>query len=86
MVQERPGPRTVESGGRGSDTEIELKLAGDLRALKVAFASPRLRSQSSGRARTRELDAIYYDTKDLRLRRGGLSFRVRRDGRRFEQT
>ena len=30
-----------------------------------------LRSRSSGRARTSQLEAVYYDTDDLRLRREG---------------
>jgi triphosphatase len=66
--------------------ELELKLTGDPKALKAVFASSVLRSRSSGRARTSQLDAVYYDTDDLRLRREGLAFRVRKNGRRFVQT
>src|SRR5262245_39503371 len=65
--------------------ELELKLTGDPKALKAVFASSVLRSRSSGRARTSQLEAVYYDTDDLRLRREGIAFRVRKNGRRFVQ-
>jgi triphosphatase len=86
MADQRGEPTPAQGVGREAHTEIELKLAGDPQALKAVFASPVLRSRSSGRARTSQLDAVYYDTDDLRLRREGLAFRVRKNGRRFEQT
>ena len=82
----REEPTPAEGAGPAAHTEIELKLTGDPKALKKVFASPVLRRRSSGRARTSQLDAVYYDTDDLRLRREGLAFRVRKNGRRFVQT
>jgi inorganic triphosphatase YgiF len=76
----------IEGAGPAAHTEIELKLTGDPKALKAVFASPMLRSRSSSRARTSHLDAVYYDTDDLRLRGEGLALRVRKNGRRFVQT
>jgi triphosphatase len=86
MADQRADPSPAKGAGGAAHTEIELKLTGDPKALEVAFASPVLRSRSSGRPRTSQLDAIYYDTDDLRLRREGLAFRVRKNGRRFVQT
>ncbi|MCB1884298.1 MAG: CHAD domain-containing protein [Geminicoccaceae bacterium] len=60
--------------------ETELKL---LAAPKVLDAIARMRwlkPLQRGTARTLKLDATYYDTKDRRLRRDGLSLRVRGDG------
>ncbi len=79
-------PARAEGTGPAAHTEIELKLTGDPKALKAVFASPMLRSRSSGRARTSQLDAVYYDTDDLRLQGEGLALRVRKNGRRFVQT
>lgn len=85
-MPDRTEQASTASAAPAPHTEIELKLAGDPKALKALFASPTLRNLSSGRAQSRQLDAVYYDTDDLRLRREGLAFRVRRNGRRFEQT
>jgi inorganic triphosphatase YgiF len=83
-IREEPTP--TEGAGPAAHTEIELKLTGDPKALKAVFASPMLRSRSSSRARTSHLDAVYYDTDDLRLRGEGLALRVRKNGRHFVQT
>jgi triphosphatase len=79
-------PTLAQGAGPAARTEVELKLTGDPKALKAVFASPMMRSKSSSRARTSQLDAVYYDTDDLRLQREGLAFRVRKNGQRFVQT
>lgn len=74
-----------DGGGGGKPREIELKFdvnPDDLARLRV---TPWLKGLQSGRAVTRELDATYYDTPGLKLRRNGLSFRVRKEGRKFVQ-
>jgi inorganic triphosphatase YgiF len=77
-----PGAR----GDAGVGVEIELKLSGDPDALKRAFAAAPIRDRATGRARSKRLENVYYDTEDQRLRARGLAFRVRRDGRRHYQT
>ena len=66
--------------------EIELKLSGEPEVLKRAFAAAPIRDRATGRARSKRLENIYYDTLDQRLRARGLAFRVRKDGRRYCQT
>ena len=70
----------------GAEVEIELKLSGEPDALKRAFAAAPIRDRATGRARTKRLENIYYDTEDQRLRARGLALRVRKDGRRYYQT
>ena len=70
----------------GGEVEIELKLSGEPDALKRAFAAAPIRDRATGRARSKRLENIYYDTLDQRLRARGLAFRVRKDGRRYCQT
>jgi triphosphatase len=70
----------------GPEVEIELKLSGEPDALKRAFAAAPIRDRATGRARSKRLENVYYDTEDQRLRARGLAFRVRRDGRRYYQT
>jgi inorganic triphosphatase YgiF len=42
--------------------------------------------RAAKRPARRELRSVYYDTRDLRLRRAGMALRLRRDGRRWIQT
>ena len=65
--------------------EVELKLTAERERLNEVWAS-RLLVTRAGREAVRELETVYYDTADQRLRRRGLALRVRRDGRRFVQT
>lgn len=64
--------------------EIELKLAADPRSLAQLRRRPFWKSL--GPARTKRLESTYFDTQELDLQRAGLTLRVRRTGRRFEQT
>lgn len=66
------------------DEEVELKLAGDARSL--AQLRRRAFWRSLGPSRTKRLESTYFDTEGKDLLRAGLTLRVRRTGRRFEQT
>jgi triphosphatase len=70
----------------GGDVEIEIKLRGEPVSLKRVFSGAPIRDRATGRAATKRLDNVYYDTADQRLRARGLAFRVRKDGRRYYQT
>ena len=69
-----------------AEVEIELKLCGEPDALKRAFAAAPIRDRATGRASSKRLESVYYDTEGQRLRARGLALRVRKDGRRFFQT
>ena len=66
-------------------SEIELKLTADPSSLKALRRSPVL-TRKAGRASTRNLESVYYDTPDHRLHKRKLAFRVRKKGRQFIQT
>ena len=51
--------------------------------MKRVFSGAPIRDRATGRAATKRLENIYYDTADQRLRARGLAFRVRKDGRRY---
>ncbi len=70
----------------GAGVEIEIKLCGEPDILKSAFSGAPIRDRARGRAATKRLDNVYYDTEDQRLRARGLAFRVRKEGRRYYQT
>ncbi len=65
--------------------EVELKLTAEREQLNEAWASRLLATRAGGEA-VRQLETVYYDTADQRLRRRGLALRVRKDGSRFIQT
>jgi inorganic triphosphatase YgiF len=67
--------------------ETELKFVGPEEALARLRRSPMLR-KLGGRRRppTLALKAVYYDTDRWALREAGYVLRVRREGKRFEQT
>lgn len=67
--------------------ETELKFVGPEDALARLQASPALLAYSKvEHARTRVLNATYFDTDDLALRKAGYVLRVRHEGGRFVQT
>jgi triphosphatase len=66
--------------------ELELKLAATAAAMSTLLASPVLREHARSTVRSRNFVTTYYDTKDHRLSRRGLAFRVRQTGRKFIQT
>jgi inorganic triphosphatase YgiF len=66
--------------------ETELRLEIDPSALARLTRHPRIRDAAEGRAQTRQLHTVYFDTEDLALARNGLELRIRREGRVFHQT
>lgn len=66
------------------ETELKLLLAPeDLRRLR---RNPRIRALQQGRASTRRVRSVYYDTPQFTLLRAGLALRLRSDGKRWLQT
>jgi inorganic triphosphatase YgiF len=72
------------AGEASAQVETELKLRGDPEALLQLWRAAPLAGGAP--ARLKNLENVYYDTADLRLRKRGLAFRIRRDGNRFIQT
>lgn len=70
--------------GRGSEIELKLLVAhDDLAAFRDA---PVIADNTRNRGARRHLRSVYYDTANRRLRKAGLSLRVRQSGSRFTQT
>jgi len=66
------------------ETELKLLLAPqDLRRLR---RDPRIKALQQGRAATRRVHSIYYDTPERALLHAGLALRLRSDGGRWLQT
>ena len=66
------------------ETELKLLLAPqDLRRLR---RDPRIKALQVGRASTRRVHSVYYDTPRLALLQAGLALRLRSDGGRWLQT
>jgi inorganic triphosphatase YgiF len=66
------------------ETELKLLLAPqDLRRLR---RDPRIKALQQGRASTRRVHSVYYDTPERTLLRAGLALRLRSDGARWLQT
>ena len=66
------------------ETELKLLLAPqDLRRLR---SDPRIKALQQGRASTRRVHSVYYDTPGCTLLRAGLALRLRSDGGRWLQT
>lgn len=78
------GRRT--GNGPPAPLEAELKLRGDAATLERLWQALPLRGEPPAQPRIKQLENVYYDTADLRLRKRGLAFRIRRDGERFIQT
>ncbi|MEK6591673.1 MAG: CHAD domain-containing protein [Pseudomonadota bacterium] len=68
----------------GPHSEIELKLQIPASALRRLSAHPLLKSR--GRAASRKLYSVYFDTPELDLWRQGVALRLRREGKRWVQT
>ena len=66
--------------------EIEIRFAAPERELKRIAKISVLEGFEVGRAATRRVSTIYYDTADLAFSKAGLSLRVRKNGRGFVQT
>lgn len=66
--------------------EIELKLLATPATLDQLGRHPRIKQMALGRAQTRQLHSIYWDTPSRGLRAAGLLLRTRRIGRRWVQT
>ena len=66
--------------------EIELKLEVPEHALARLTRSPLLQKARHGTQRPTYLVSVYYDTDTRKLRKHGLTLRVRRIGRRYIQT
>lgn len=66
------------------ETELKLLLAPqDLRRLR---RDPAIKALQQGRAATRRVRSVYYDTPEFALLRAGVALRLRADGRRWLQT
>ncbi|MGH7066931.1 MAG: CHAD domain-containing protein [Acetobacteraceae bacterium] len=76
----------VRAAGRAAPIEVELKLLGDRADLAPLMDSPLVRSHARNAGRVRHLTSIYYDTESGALERAGVTFRVRKMGRRFAAT
>ena len=79
----------VATGARAhprAEIEVELKLAGAPDALKRLLAAAPIGDRATGRARSKRLESVYYDTDGQKLRARGLALRVRKEGRRYCQT
>ncbi len=66
--------------------ETELKLLLEPRELGRLRRDARVKAMQRGRAATRRVHSVYYDTPDRALLRAGLALRLRSDGRRWLQT
>jgi inorganic triphosphatase YgiF len=66
--------------------EIEIRFAAHPDDLARLAKADMLRGVAMGRAATRRLSSVYYDTKDLGFANAGLALRVRKIGRRYVQT
>ena len=66
--------------------EVELKLAVTPEDAAKLGRLPPVRSALTGRAVTRHMHAVYYDTADLALKAHGMALRLRREGARWVQT
>src|SRR5437868_3390123 len=67
-------------------TEIELKLQVRSQDLPLLRDSPLFARPAVGAGGPRNLESVYFDTADLRLRRKNLTLRVRKQGRQYVQT
>ncbi len=66
--------------------ETELKLLLDPQDLRRLRRDPGIKALQQGRASTRRVHSVYYDTPEQTLRHAGLALRLRSDGGRWLQT
>lgn len=66
------------------ETELKLLLAPEV--LRRLRRDPRIKALQVGRASTRRVHSVYYDTPQQALLRAGLALRLRADGGRWLQT
>ncbi len=69
-----------------SAQEVELKLAASPEDAAKFGRLPLVKSATTGRAVTRHMHSVYYDTPDLALKAQGMALRLRREGTRWVQT
>jgi inorganic triphosphatase YgiF len=66
--------------------EVELKLAASPEDAAKFGRLPLVKGATTGRAVTRHMHSVYYDTPDLTLKAQGMALRLRREGTRWVQT
>ena len=66
--------------------EVELKFSIPPEAARKLGRLPEVRAAATGRAVTRRMRSIYYDTPDQALRARGMGLRLRREGSRWIQS
>lgn len=76
----------VGTDGLGVTREIELKLEGDPDVLAKLRKSRSLAALGTSRARSATIETVYYDSKERDLAEQHIALRVRRNGKRIEQT
>src|SRR5262245_30824711 len=67
-------------------TEVELKLTVSPASARKAQHLPWLRNAAMGPISQSEISSVYFDTETLKLRRHGVTLRVRRTGSKHIQT
>lgn len=79
---------TLDRTAQGTDdhVELELKLAISAQHARRIARLPLIRSSTSGRAITRGMHSVYYDTPQHDLQRAQTALRLRREGARWVQT
>lgn len=82
QITETPAPPPILK----AEEELELKLRVPPEALNRFKVAPKIRSLTTGRAVTQKLENVYYDTPDDQLAAAGVSLRVRKKSRSYEQT
>ncbi len=84
----RPTPSDVvrQHDAAPADTEIELKLIVDPDRLAEFNETPIIADNARSRGSRKHFKTVYYDTPERKLRREGLTLRVRQSGARFTQT
>ncbi len=69
-----------------ANTEVELKLLADPAEFARFAEAPVIAAHARSRGRVRHLTSVYCDTADGALERAGMTFRLRKIGRRVVQT
>ncbi|HZP87731.1 MAG TPA: CHAD domain-containing protein [Burkholderiales bacterium] len=86
-ASQRPRPPSpIRTPPVQPQVEVELKLSIAPEDVAKLARLPLVRASARGRAHTRVMHSIYYDTPDCDLRRSGIALRLRREGSRWMQT